>query len=61
MLQVKIRILGIDDEDAEQNAKQEDEFARVERLADKLIKEMIEDLNKVRKSSINKTQPQPAS
>ena len=61
MLQVKIRILGIDDEDAEQNAKQEDEFARVERLADKLIKETIEDLNKVRKSSINKTQPQPAS
>lgn len=50
LLQVKIRILGINDEDADQNPK-EDDFARAERLADKLIKETIEDLNKVRRSS----------
>jgi hypothetical protein len=57
LLQVKIRILGVDDE--EQNPKEEDEFTRVERLADKLIKETIEDLNKVRKPAANPTRPKP--
>lgn len=52
MLQVRIRILGIDDE--KKDAEPEDDFVRVERLAVKLIKETIEDLNKIRNSSIKK-------
>ena len=48
LLQGRIRILASDGEETDKSAKPEDEFARVEHLADKLIKETIEDLNKVR-------------
>jgi hypothetical protein len=54
LLQVRIRILGSDSDDTDQNAEPQDEFAGAERLANKLMDETIEDLNAVRKSSISK-------
>jgi hypothetical protein len=60
-LEFKIRILGIHDEGAEQNAEPEDDFARVERVANKLIDETLEDLNAVRGSSISRTSPKSTS
>ena len=56
-LQIRIRIIGVDGEDTDKNAEPNDEFARAERLADKLITETIEDLSAVRSSSFSKTRP----
>jgi hypothetical protein len=55
--QIRFRIIGVDGEDTDKDAEPKDEFARAERLAEMLIKETIQDLNKVRESSIIKAAP----
>jgi hypothetical protein len=49
MFQVRFRILGVGDEEAEEP---EDEFQRLDRLAGKLVKETLEDLKRVQTSPI---------